>query len=119
MVEGVCGCDSGKYLVVCFFGVEDCDVVEVMCGIEIYVVCSVLLLLKFDEYYWVDLEGLDVKIIEGVVLGQVLYLFSIGVNDVVVVYGDCEWMILFVQLDFVKLVDFEVNLIVVDWDFEF
>lgn len=90
-----------------------------MYGIEVYVLCSVLLFLKVDEYYWVDLEGLQVCIVEGVELGWVLYLFLIGFNDVVVVQGDCEWMILFVQLDFVVLVDFEVNLVIVDWDLEF
>lgn len=41
-----------------FFDVIDCDVVELMYGIEVYVLCSVLLFLKVDEYYWVDLEGL-------------------------------------------------------------
>ncbi len=74
---------------------------------------------KPDEYYWVDLEGLDVKTTEGVALGQVSHLFSTGANDVVVVRGDRERMIPFVQPDFVKSVDFEANLIVVDWDPEF
>jgi len=72
-----------------------------------------------DEYYWVDLEGLDVKTVEGVALGQVSHLFSTGANDVVVVRGDRERMIPFVVPEFVKSVDFEANLVVVDWDPEF
>ena len=90
-----------------------------MHGTEIYVARSALPPPKPDEYYWVDLEGLDVKTTEGVVLGQVSHLFSTGANDVVVVRGDRERMIPFVQPDFVKSVDFEANLVVVDWDPEF
>jgi 16S rRNA processing protein RimM len=90
-----------------------------MHGTEIYVARSALPPPKPDEYYWVDLEGLDVKTTEGVALGQVSHLFSTGANDVVVVRGDRERMIPFVQPDFVKSVDFEANLVVVDWDPEF
>ena len=90
-----------------------------MRGTEIYVARSALPPPKPDEYYWVDLEGLDVKTTEGVALGQVSHLFSTGANDVVVVRGDRERMIPFVQPDFVKSVDFEANVVVVDWDPEF
>lgn len=57
---------------------------------------------------------------EGVVLGWVSYLFVIGVNDVVVVWdGECEWLIFFIQGNYVCLVDLLVGCMVVDWDFEF
>ncbi|EED39044.1 16S rRNA processing protein RimM [Stenotrophomonas sp. SKA14] len=118
-IEGVRGRDSGKHLVARFPGVEDRDTVEAMHGTEVYVARSALPPPKPDEYYWVDLEGLDVKTTEGVALGQVSHLFSTGANDVVVVRGDRERMIPFVQPDFVKSVDFEANLVVVDWDPEF
>lgn len=118
-IEGVRGRDSGKHLVARFPGVEDRDTVEAMHGTEIYVARSALPPPKPDEYYWVDLEGLDVKTTEGVALGQVSHLFSTGANDVVVVRGDRERMIPFLQPDFVKSVDFEANLVVVDWDPEF
>ncbi|HIE1098971.1 MULTISPECIES: ribosome maturation factor RimM [Stenotrophomonas] len=117
--EGARGRDSGKHLVARFPGVEDRDTVEAMHGTEVYVARSALPPPKPDEYYWVDLEGLDVKTTEGVALGQVSHLFSTGANDVVVVRGDRERMIPFVQPDFVKSVDFEANLVVVDWDPEF
>lgn len=117
--EGARGRDSGKHLVARFPGVEDRDTVEAIHGTEVYVARSALPPPKPDEYYWVDLEGLDVKTTEGVALGQVSHLFSTGANDVVVVRGDRERMIPFVQPDFVKSVDFEANLVVVDWDPEF
>lgn len=117
--EGARGRDTGKHLVARFPGIEDRDTVEAMHGTEVYVARSALPPPKPDEYYWVDLEGLDVKTTEGVALGQVSHLFSTGANDVVVVRGDRERMIPFVQPDFVVSVDFEANLVVVDWDPEF
>ncbi|WP_164274498.1 ribosome maturation factor RimM [Stenotrophomonas sp. B1-1] len=118
-LEGARGRDSGKHLVARFPGIGDRDTVEAMHGTEIYVARSALPPPKPDEYYWVDLEGLNVKTVEGVALGQVSHLFSTGANDVVVVRGDRERMIPFVLPDFVKSVDFEANLVVVDWDPEF
>jgi len=118
-LEGARGRDTGKHLVARFPGIEDRDTVEAMHGTEVFVARSALPPPNADEYYWVDLEGLDVKTVEGVALGQVSHLFSTGANDVVVVRGDRERMIPFVVPEFVKSVDFEANLVVVDWDPEF
>ena len=119
MLSGARGRDSGKHLVASFPGISDRDVVEAMRGTEIYVARSALPPPSPDEYYWVDLEGLDVRTTAGVALGQVSHLFPTGANDVLVVRGERERMIPFVQPDYVKSVDFEANLIVVDWDPEF
>lgn len=118
-LSGVRGRDTGKHLIARFPGVDDRDVVEAMRGTEVYVARSSLPPPKPDEYYWVDLEGLDVKTVDGVSLGQVSHLFSTGSNDVLVARGDRERMIPFVQPDFVVSVDFDANLVVVDWDPEF
>ena len=118
-VSGVRGRDTGKHLIARFPDVDDRDVVEAMRGPEVYVARSSLPPPKPDEYYWVDLEGLDVKTVEGVSLGQVSHLFSTGSNDVLVTRGDRERMIPFVQPEFVKSVDFDANLVIVDWDPDF
>ncbi|KRG62541.1 ribosome maturation factor RimM [Stenotrophomonas humi] len=118
-ISGVRGRDSGKHLVATFPDVTDRDVVESMRGTEIYIARSALPPPNPDEYYWVDLEGLDVQTVDGVKLGQASHLFSTGSNDVLVVRGDRERMVPFVMGDFVKSVDFDANLIVVDWDPEF
>ncbi len=118
-LTGVRGRDSGKHLVARFPGIEDRDTVEAMRGTEVFVPRSALPPPQPDEYYWVDLEGLDVRTVEGVPLGTVSHLFSTGANDVLVARGDRERMIPFVQPDFVRSVDFDANLIVVDWDPEF
>ncbi|MDV3467927.1 ribosome maturation factor RimM [Stenotrophomonas sp. C3(2023)] len=118
-LTGARGRDGGKALVATFPGIDDRNVVEAMHGTEIYVARSALPPPKPDEYYWVDLEGLDVRTVDGVALGQVSHLFSTGANDVVVVRGDRERMIPWLQPDVVVSVDFDANLIVVDWDPEF
>lgn len=118
-VSGVRGRDTGKHLIARFPDVDDRDVVEAMRGTEVYVARSSLPPPKPDEYYWVDLEGLDVKTVDGVSLGQVSHLFSTGSNDVLVTRGDRERMIPFVQPEFVKFVDFDANLVIVDWDPDF
>lgn len=118
-ISGARGRDSGKHLVASFPGIDDRDTVEAMRGSEIHVARSALPPPNADEYYWVDLEELDVQTVQGVALGRVSYLFSTGANDVLVVRGDRERMIPFVCPDCVKSVDFEANLIIVDWDPEF
>lgn len=118
-LSGVRGRDTGKHLIARFPDVDDRDVVEAMRGTEVYVARSSLPPPKPDEYYWVDLEGLDVKTVNGVSLGQVSHLFSTGSNDVLVTRGDRERMIPFVQPEFVKSVDFDANLVIVDWDPDF
>ena len=118
-LRGARGRDTGKTIVATFPGVDDRNVVEAMRGTEIYVARSALPPPNADEYYWVDLEGMDVRTVEGVVLGEVSHLFDTGANDVLVVRGDRERMVPFVKGDFVKSVDFDANLIIVDWDPEF
>jgi 16S rRNA processing protein RimM len=72
------------------------------------------------EFYWVDLEGLEVVTTESVLLGRVSHLFSTGANDVMVVKdGERERLVPFVQGPYVQSVDFDAGRIVVDWDPEF
>ncbi|MCL7713190.1 ribosome maturation factor RimM [Stenotrophomonas mori] len=118
-ISGVRGREAGKTLVATFPGVDDRNVVESMRGTEIHVARSALPPPKSDEYYWVDLEGLDVRTVDGGALGRVSHLFSTGANDVLVVRGDRERMVPFVMDEFIRSVDFEANLVVVDWDPEF
>lgn len=119
-LSGVRGRESGKFLIATFPDVSDRDTVEAMRGTEIYVPRSALPPPKDGEYYWVDLEGLRVATIDGVSLGTVSHLFSTGANDVLVARDDeRERMIPFVIPQYVLSVDFEANLVMVDWDPDF
>lgn len=118
-LSGAHGRETAKGLVATLPDVADRDLAEAMRGSEVYVPRSVLPAAKPGEYYWVDLEGLRVVNQEGVDFGTVSYVFSTGVNDVLVTVGERERMIPFLQPDYVQTVDFETGLITVDWDADF
>lgn len=110
---------QGKSLVARLEGVEDRDQAMRWIGAEIRIGRDQLPPPKQGEVYWVDLEGLKVRTIEGVALGVVSHLFATAANDVLVVKGERERLIPFLKDRFVKSVDLERGEIVVDWDPEF
>ena len=118
-VSGVRGRDTGKLLVAVFPGFESREQAEALKGSEIWVSRSQLPPPKPGEYYWVDLEGLAVQTVEGVALGTVSHLFDTGANPVIVISGERERLVPFVTDQYVKSVDFDAGLIVVDWDPDF
>jgi 16S rRNA processing protein RimM len=113
------GRENAKGLVLTLPGVEDRDAADAMRGTEVYVPRAALPPPGPGEYYWVDLEGLRVVNTVGEDFGRVAYLFSTGVNDVLVARGERERMIPFVQPDYVVAVDFDAGVVTVDWDADF
>lgn len=76
-----------------------------------------------NEYYWVDLIGLDVVNREGVVLGLVKELLSTGAQTVLVIQYEqdgksCERMIPFVSV-YIDDVNVSKKCISVDWQPDF
>ena len=67
------------------------------------------------EYYWTDLEGLEVRTPEGTVLGTVDHLIATGSNDVLVVEGERQYLIPFLPDEVIRAVDLEGRVIVADW----
>jgi 16S rRNA processing protein RimM len=119
-IASVQGRAHGKGLVAALPEVEDRDAALAWMGAEIWVPRSALPRAKRGEYYWIDLEGLDVVTAAGIALGKVSHLFATGANDVLVVRdGGRERMIPFVLKQFVKEVDLESGRITVDWDPDF
>lgn len=72
-----------------------------------------------DEYYWSDLEGLEVHTLDGKILGRVERLMETGANDVLVIRGEREHLVPFIQGQYVTSVDLEAGRIDVDWDADF
>ncbi len=70
------------------------------------------------EYYWADLEGLQVVHRDGRSLGKVAYVMATGSNDVLVVEGDRECLIPFVMGKFILDVDLAKGVISVDWEWD-
>ena len=117
--EGAKGRETPKGVVATLPGVEDRDGAEATRGLEVFVPREALPPPRPGEYYWVDLEGLRVRNVEGVDFGVVSHLFSTGANDVLVAQGDRERMVPFVVPDYIVSVDFDTSLVTVDWDPEF
>jgi 16S rRNA processing protein RimM len=113
------GKSQGKAIVATLAGVVDRDQAAMLNGWEIVIERSQLPPVAPDEYYWADLEGLSVMTTQGVPLGVVDYLLETGANDVLVVKGDKERLIPFLQAQTVCSVDLDTGLIVVDWDPDF
>lgn len=116
LVSGRC---HGKGLVVQLAGCNSRDAAEALKGLEVGVYRDQLPGSGNDEYYWRDLVGLQVITKEGRVLGIVDHLIETGANDVLVVKGEQECLVPFIQGQVVEAVDFETREIRVDWDPEY
>lgn len=119
-VKVVSGHRQGHSVVVSLDGVSDRNLAEELIGWEIWIRKEDLPKPDPGEYYWLDLIGLEVRNTEAVFLGRVDHLLETGANDVlVVVDGQIERLIPFVQPETVKSVDLSAGQMVVDWDPDF
>ena len=75
--------------------------------------------LQEDEFYWTDLIGSSVQLENGRELGKIEHMLATGANDVMVVRGERERLIPFVLGRYVKEVNLDRGLVVVDWDPDF
>jgi 16S rRNA processing protein RimM len=111
---------QGKAVVASLAGITDRDMAASLGGYEIIIDDSLLPEPEPGEYYWRDLIGLKVETEQGVALGVVDYLLETGANDVLAVKeGNKERLIPFLQGQFVKHIDLESGMMIVDWDPEF
>ncbi|MEP6512108.1 MAG: ribosome maturation factor RimM [Dokdonella sp.] len=114
------GRTQGKGLVAELPGVLDRDAAAALVGAEIWVARSAMPQAKPGEYYWSDLEGVEVVTGDGVSLGRVSHLIATGANDVLVVRdAKRERLIPFLLGQFVTRVDLDADRIEVDWDPDF
>ena len=110
---------QGTLLVIHVEGVDDRDAARELTGQHVALPRDALPPAGDGEYYWCDLEGLSVSTVEGVELGTVTRLMETGANDVMVVSGERERLLPFLQGSVVKDVDLAAGRITVDWDPEF
>ena len=107
---------QGRTVVAKLLGIDDREQASTLIGAEITVERDDLPPCEPGEYYWADLEGLDVRTAAGDDLGRIDYLFSTGAHDILVVLGERQRLIPFVKQRIVREIDMERGLIVVDWD---
>ena len=120
IIDDCRGRAQGKGLVAELPGVADRDAAAALVGTEIWVARSALPAPKPGEYYWSDLEGLEVVTTAGVTLGRVSHLVATGANDVLVVKdAERERLIPFLVGQYVTNVDLDAGRMTVDWDPEF
>lgn len=100
-------------------GIDSRELAESLIGAEIAINRDQMQPAAEGEYYWLDLIGLQVENLAGEELGEVRNLMETGANDVLVVRGERERLIPFVQGQFIKEVDLDNGKIRVDWDPEF
>jgi 16S rRNA processing protein RimM len=123
-VEFDSGKPHGKGLVAHIKGVDERTLAESYTGLEIAVPASELPPLVKGDYYWRDLQGLQVWCHRGkerILLGRVDYLIETGANDVLVVKAcdgsidEQERLIPYLPGDVVSRVDLEEAVIEVNW----
>jgi 16S rRNA processing protein RimM len=110
---------QGKNVVAQLDGVTDRDKAEVLMGWDVYITHEQLPALAKGEYYWADLVGLTVENLEGFQLGKVDSLFETGANDILLIKGDKERAVPFLQGQTVKSIDLATGKMVIDWDPDF
>lgn len=97
---------------------DDRDQAGALVGAEIRVARTQLPPPEPGRYYRVDLLGLRVVSARGETLGHVEHLLETGANDVMVVRGERERLVPFID-SVVLEVSLDAGLIRVDWDPEF
>ncbi|MDE3012316.1 MAG: ribosome maturation factor RimM [Pseudomonadota bacterium] len=108
----------GGHLVAKLVGVEDRDQAFALRGREVAIPREALPPAEDGEFYWADLVGLEVVNVQGEVLGNVEDLLETGANDVLVVQGDRQRLLPYV--DAVVLdVDLAQRRIRVDWGLDY
>ncbi|HEY8609121.1 MAG TPA: ribosome maturation factor RimM [Noviherbaspirillum sp.] len=115
----------GEDVVAQLMGVADRNAAEALRGATVQVRRSHFPVLTGDEFYWIDLIGLQVQNLEGELLGSVADLMDNGAHPILRVQAAVcadekpkEWLIPFVDR-FVKTVNQAEKKIVVDWGLDF
>lgn len=118
-VNIVDGRRQGKGLVALLPQIENREQALSLVGQQISVKRDQLPATGKDEYYWSDLEGLEVHTLSGEILGRVERLMETGANDVLVIRGEREHLVPFVLGQYVIHIDLIRGRLDVDWDPDF
>jgi len=115
---------SGKYVVAKLEGIDDRDAADTIVGCKIAIEPDVLPPLKKGEYYWNDLIGFAVRNLQDQDLGTIRGMLETGAHDLMIVGSETDFetkediLVPWVKEHFVKSVDVEQQLIVVDWELD-
>lgn len=110
---------QGKNVVAWLQDINSRELALELTGAEIFIHRHQLPQLEEGEYYWSQLEGLEVITLKGEQFGCIDHMLETGANDVMVVQGDRERLIPFVTSEVVKRVDLDKKQVIVDWDADY
>lgn len=109
------GQPHGKTVIAALPGIDTPERARRLVGREIRVARELLPATGTGTWYWNDLLGLAVVNLEGTPLGRVEKMIETGANDVMVLGGERERLVPFVNGQVVRAVDLEHGVIRVDW----
>jgi 16S rRNA processing protein RimM len=118
-MEVQAGRKHGAGVVAKLRGVDDRDAARELIGADIAVERAALPDCTAGEYYWADLEGLEVVTTAGEPLGTVDHLITTPAHDVLVLAGRPGRMIPFVTGEVIRTVDLAAGRIVANWPSDF
>lgn len=105
---------QGKFLLLQLAGVGDRNTADTLIGLEVRVVLDALPDLAPNEFYWYEMEGLEVSTVNGRRLGRVASLMATGAHDVLVIKGgDAEYLVPAINEIIIK-VDQQAGTLVID-----
>lgn len=102
-----------KHLLLRLEGVDDIETAKEMAGCHVLIQSDKLEQLPEGEYYWKDIQGLEVEDEDGKILGRIVKIFPTGGNDVYVCAGREREILLPAIADVVRKVDIEKGIMVV------
>jgi 16S rRNA processing protein RimM len=108
----------GKTVILRLEGVDDRDQAAALIGTEIGAMRRELPEPEDGHYYWLDLIGLKVVHRDGTELGTIKDMLETGANDVMVVAGEQERLIPFIEGRVVINVDLHEKRVDVDWEWD-
>lgn len=99
------------HLILRLKGIERREEAETLLGKEILIRREALPALSEGEYYWIEILGMSVETEEGKHLGRVKGIFPTGANDVLIIEGKRQEILLPVTEEVIKHVDREREII--------
>ncbi len=109
----------GTTLLVHVEGYDSPEAAKTLTGCEILAERMLLPKPEANQFYWTDLENLEVFTLNRELLGKVSHLMEAGACDVLVVKGEKQHLIPFDLKQVVKEVKLDEGYIIVDWDTDF
>ncbi len=107
-----------KGLVALLENVADRTAAEMLKGIEVGVPRELLPDTRGKTFYWADLVGLEVVNKQNESLGKIDSLLETGANDVLVVKGNVERLIPYVD-EIIIDIDLDAKRVTVDWQLDY